>query len=201
MHCFIGDPTGAEKHAFHNLVWFDHLLRMFGPLFPFMVLATRFKLASLAPDILAFDRQPWLEQLIVYIGITATRTGIYYIHRLGKLTNSWCSYATLYTTQHHDAFHARICAFVARSRLLLRHPQEQACLEATADITAVALIVLCGVAGIFYYLARAGAVSALPAHLMSDHVFLGSSLVALLAAEAVLLARDIRSVAYSLPCI
>lgn len=47
-------------------------------------------------------------------------------------------------------------------------------------------------AGIFYYLTRAGAVSALPAHLMSDHVFLGSSLVALLSAEAVLLARDIR---------
>lgn len=57
---------------------------MFGPLFPFMVLATRFKLASLAPDILAFDRQPWLEQLIVYIGITLTRTGIYYLHKLGE---------------------------------------------------------------------------------------------------------------------
>lgn len=128
---YQGDPTGAEKHAFHNLVWFDHLLRMFGPLFPFMVLATRFKLASLAPDILAFDRQPWLEQLIVYIGITLTRTGIYYLHKLG----------------------------------------------------------------IFYYLTRAGAVSALPAHLMSDHVFLGSSLVALLSAEAVLLARDIRHAA------
>ena len=84
LHC-VGDPTGAEKHAFHNLVWFDHLLRTFGPLFPFMVLATRFKLGSLAPEILAFDRQPWLEQLIVYIGITLTRTGIYYFHRLGEL--------------------------------------------------------------------------------------------------------------------
>ena len=47
-------------------------------------------------------------------------------------------------------------------------------------------------AGIFYFLAEAGAVSALPAHLMSDHVFLGSSLVAMLSAEAVLLAKDIR---------
>lgn len=47
-------------------------------------------------------------------------------------------------------------------------------------------------AGIFYFLAEAGAVSALPAHLMSDHVFLGSALVAMLSAEAVLLAKDIR---------
>ncbi len=46
--------------------------------------------------------------------------------------------------------------------------------------------------GIFYFLTKAGAVSALPAHLMSDHVFLGSALVAMLSAEAVLLARDIR---------
>ena len=48
------------------------------------------------------------------------------------------------------------------------------------------------VAGIFYFLTEAGAVSALPAHLMSDHVFLGSSMVAMLSAEAVLLAKDIR---------
>ena len=47
-------------------------------------------------------------------------------------------------------------------------------------------------AGIYYFLTKAGAVSALPAHLMSDHVFLGSALVAMLSAEAVLLARDIR---------
>ncbi len=47
-------------------------------------------------------------------------------------------------------------------------------------------------AGIFYFLTKAGAVSALPAHLMSDHVFLGAALVAMLSAEAVLLARDIR---------
>ena len=47
-------------------------------------------------------------------------------------------------------------------------------------------------AGVFYFLTKAGAVSALPAHLMSDHVFLGSALVAMLSAEAVLLARDIR---------
>ncbi len=46
--------------------------------------------------------------------------------------------------------------------------------------------------GIFYFLTKAGAVSALPAHLMSDHVFLGSALVAMLSAESVLLARDIR---------
>ena len=47
-------------------------------------------------------------------------------------------------------------------------------------------------AGIFYFLAEAGAVSALPAHLMSDHVFLGSALVSMLSSEAVLLAKDIR---------
>ena len=54
------------------------------------------------------------------------------------------------------------------------------------------LLIYHTVAGIFYFLAEAGAVSALPAHLMSDHVFLGSSLVAMLSAEAVLLAKDIR---------
>ena len=47
-------------------------------------------------------------------------------------------------------------------------------------------------AGVFYWLTKAGAVSALPAHLMSDHVFLGSSLVAMLSAEAVLVAKDVR---------
>ena len=81
---FPGDPTGAEKHAFHSLVWFDHLLRTCGPIFPFLFLATRYKLASLAPDVLAFDNQPWVEQIIVYIGITVTRLTIYFIHRLGK---------------------------------------------------------------------------------------------------------------------
>jgi len=81
-----GDPTGAEKHAFHSLVWFDHLLRSFGPIFPFLFLATRYKLASLAPDVLAFDQQPWVEQIIVYIGVTVTRLTIYFLHRLGELT-------------------------------------------------------------------------------------------------------------------
>lgn len=130
MHLYcVGDPTGAEKHAFHNLVWFDHLLRTFGPLFPFMVLATRFKLGSLAPEILAFDRQPWLEQLIVYIGITLTRTGIYYLHRLGEQTTCcgkldakplrhcckciWsvcgvCSYTWLYIALHCN-IHGVLC--------------------------------------------------------------------------------------------
>ena len=83
-----GDPTGAEKHPFHSLVWFDHLLRTCGPIFPFLFLATRYKLASLAPDVLAFDNQPWVEQIIVYIGITVTRLTIYFIHRLGKTSCS-----------------------------------------------------------------------------------------------------------------
>ncbi|KAL3151714.1 hypothetical protein ABBQ38_012695 [Trebouxia sp. C0009 RCD-2024] len=125
---YSGDPTGAEKHAFHSLVWFDHMLRTVGPMFPFMLLATRYKLATLAPEILAFEQQPWVEQIVVYIGLTITRLAIYFIHRLG----------------------------------------------------------------IFYFLAEAGAVSALPAHLMSDHVFLGSALVSMLSSEAVLLAKDIR---------
>ncbi|KAL0024245.1 hypothetical protein WJX77_011676 [Trebouxia sp. C0004] len=131
---YAGDPTGAEKHAFHSLVWFDHLLRSYGPIFPFLFLATRYKLASLAPDVLDFDNQPWVEQIVIYIGITVTRLTIYFIHRLG----------------------------------------------------------------IFYFLTKAGAVSALPAHLMSDHVFLGSALVAMLSAEAMLLARDIRRAAQRL---
>lgn len=49
-------------------------------------------------------------------------------------------------------------------------------------------------AGVFYFFTKAGAISALPYHLMSDHVFLGSALIAMLSAEAVLLARDVRSV-------
>lgn len=53
-------------------------------------------------------------------------------------------------------------------------------------------LLCCRAAGIFYFLAEAGAVSALPAHLMSDHVFLGSALVSMLSSEAVLLAKDIR---------
>lgn len=79
-----GDPTGAEKHAFHSLVWFDHSLRTVGPLFPFMLLATRYRLATLASEILAYDQQPWVEQIVVYIGLTITRLAIYFIHRLGK---------------------------------------------------------------------------------------------------------------------
>ena len=84
--CSSGDPTGAEKHAFHSLVWFDHMLRTVGPLFPFMLLATRYRLATLAPEILAFDQQPWVEQVVVYIGLTLTRLAIYFIHRLGNIT-------------------------------------------------------------------------------------------------------------------
>lgn len=128
---YAGDPTGAEKHAFHSLVWFDHLLRSFGPLFPFLLLATRYKLASLEPEVLAFDQQPWVEQIVVYIGITITRLTVYFLHRLG----------------------------------------------------------------VFYFFTKAGAISALPYHLMSDHVFLGSALIAMLSAEAVLLARDVRHAA------
>ena len=82
-----GDPTGAERHAFHSLVWFDRVLRTYGPIFPFMFLATRYKLSSLAPDILAFDDQPWVEQIVVYIGVTVVRLLIYFIHRIGKLTS------------------------------------------------------------------------------------------------------------------
>ena len=49
-----------------------------------MLLATRYKLATLAPEILAFDDQPWVEQIVAYIGITVTRLAIYFIHRLGE---------------------------------------------------------------------------------------------------------------------
>ena len=91
MFCSSGDPTGAEKHAFHSLVWFDHSLRTIGPLFPFMLLATRYRLATLAPEILAYDQQPWVEQIVVYIGLTITRLAIYFIHRLGKHPNFSCS--------------------------------------------------------------------------------------------------------------
>ena len=41
-------------------------------------------MASLAPDVLDFDNQPWVEQIVIYIGITVTRLTIYFIHRLGK---------------------------------------------------------------------------------------------------------------------
>ena len=49
-----------------------------------MLLATRYKLATLAPEILAFDAPPWVEQIIAYVGITVTRLIIYLIHRLGE---------------------------------------------------------------------------------------------------------------------
>lgn len=55
-------------------------------MFPFMLLATRYKLATLAPEILVFDQQPWVEQIVVYIGLTITRLAIYFIHRLGEYT-------------------------------------------------------------------------------------------------------------------
>lgn len=90
VSCSPGDPTGAEKHAFHSLVWFDHWLRTIGPLFPFMLLATRYRLAALAPEVLTFDQQPWVEQIVVYIGLTVTRLAIYFIHRLGKHLNFSC---------------------------------------------------------------------------------------------------------------
>ena len=64
------------------------MLRTVGPMFPFMLLATRYKLATLAPEVLAFDQQPWVEQMIVYIGLTITRLAIYFIHRLGEHTQS-----------------------------------------------------------------------------------------------------------------
>lgn len=41
--------------------------------------------------------------------------------------------------------------------------------------------------GVFWIMWRAGVVSAAPVQLMSDHVFLGSSLAAVLGAEAVLI--------------
>ena len=95
-----GDPTGAEKQAFHSLVWFDHSLRTIGPLFPFMLLATRYRLATLAPEILAYDQQPWVEQVVVYIGLTITRLAIYFIHRLGKHPMSSYSLLHFHTTHY-----------------------------------------------------------------------------------------------------
>ena len=52
-----------------------------------MLLATRYRLATLASEILAYDQQPWVEQIVVYIGLTITRLAIYFIHRLGKHAN------------------------------------------------------------------------------------------------------------------
>ena len=150
-----------------------------------MFLATRYKLSSLAPDILAFDDQPWVEQIVIYIGVTVVRLLIYFIHRIGNF-GSWSHAASTYKSAIlfivlilcHLEF-ASDC-YVAVCIVHTRHAfcrDQQICLAFT---------------GIFYFLSKAGAVSALPAHLMSDHVFLGSALVALLSAEAVFFARDIR---------
>lgn len=47
-------------------------------------------------------------------------------------------------------------------------------------------------AGVYRLLSKAGAVSAVPIQLMSDHIFLGASLVAILSAELVLLRCSLR---------
>ena len=47
-------------------------------------------------------------------------------------------------------------------------------------------------AGVYRLLSRAGAVSAVPIQLMSDHIFLGASVVAILSAELVLLRCSLR---------
>ncbi|KAK9830305.1 hypothetical protein WJX72_010889 [[Myrmecia] bisecta] len=54
-------------------------------------------------------------------------------------------------------------------------------------------------AGFFAFLTAAGAVSALPVHLMSDHVFLGSCLVSAFVSEGFLLALDIRRASQARP--
>lgn len=117
--CSPGDPTGAEKHAFHSLVWFDHWLRTIGPLFPFMLLATRYRLAALAPEVLAFDQQPWVEQIVVYIGLTVTRLAIYFIHRLGKHLNLSCFLTQFLTAKlprkQMDAENTHTCSSAALS--------------------------------------------------------------------------------------
>lgn len=177
-----------------------------------MLLATRYKLATLAPEVLAFDDQPWVEQIVAYIGITVTRLAIYFIHRLGKfpVVPSFLGYMgdhhlssvskivdsdTECLLAHRCLHHICCCVTVlvyaafawgCTSQRLLKQPNDcETCKWRASPICWLA-------AGIFYFLARAGAVSALPAHLMSDHVFLGSSLVAMLSAEAVLLAKDVR---------
>lgn len=48
-------------------------------------------------------------------------------------------------------------------------------------------------AGVYLLLSRIGVVSAVPVQLMSDHIFLGASVVAILSAELVLLRGDLRS--------
>ena len=48
-------------------------------------------------------------------------------------------------------------------------------------------------AGVYLLLSRIGVVSAVPVQLMSDHIFLGASVVAILSAELVLLRIDLRS--------
>lgn len=53
----------------------------------------------------------------------------------------------------------------------------------------------CGGAGVYRLLSKAGAVSAVPIQLMSDHIFLGASLVAILSAELVLLRCSLRRAA------
>ncbi|CAL8465031.1 g4566 [Coccomyxa elongata] len=74
----------------------------------------------------------------------------------------------------------------------LRHHLAEAAVV-YVGVTAVRLFVYgLHCAGVYRLLSRAGAVSAVPIQLMSDHIFLGASVVAILSAELVLLRCTLR---------
>ena len=167
------------------LASFDALLRVVGPLLPFLALAAR-----MAVQIWIGAQQDhwrgWAEAGLVYAAVTVSRGAIYLTHRAGG-----CSLVAPFTCGQEwptGLGHADASASVQVHCLLLGQGSAGAPYR-TAQLSR--LCWRCFLAGIFQALTSAGAISATPAHLMSDHVFLGASVQALMACELLQLSTSL----------
>lgn len=167
--------------------------------------------AALRQGLAALQRGRLAQQLkeagVVYTGIALLRLVVYWTHCAGVYPCRPLACLPGVDTSARDLTSRRLRQFIVphttalycqdaeRYRILLGCSccMPRLCCCVSTSMPRLSSSLLHARAGVYLLLSRAGMISAAPLQLMSDHVFLGASLAAVVAAEAVLCRTQLRA--------